>query len=485
MTAALTTRHSDAVRQAVRSARENPLEYLRHTVPQRGWLMHPKGRACWVDGNRLGKSWAQAADIALFATGRHPLQTHPPPVEVCVASESWAQFVPLQKRLWDILPKDEIDPKLYWAPGQGIKGYKEPVIPIVAGRGKGSVITLMTYKQGALRLAGFNFHRAYTDEPPPESFIGELLPRLAQRSGFLRMTFTPTPESPPMDWLRDKIEAAEAGKPGGIHRYNCGLKPENVEVHGGIVPLPYMTPEQVQAFIDDCLPLEREMRVNGAWEPLSADRMLTNYNAACEKWSEPQGQLWVGLDHGAAAGKQAVALLVIDNPRNLAPRIWVLDCHVAEGRTTPEDDARTILEMLARNGCKYDDVDGWVGDRSVGRARWDVDKSNKELREFLAHELRRPVRQTKFIETPKKWSGSVLYGFRLINAVMARRDSDGGSNFRIHPRCRELVDAIKTFNGDSRHPGKDVLDAVRYPIEAAVRRAGSSWMAGGVVAAYS
>lgn len=482
---ALTTRHADAIRDAVRAPRSNPLEYLRFTRAQWKWINCEHTRAAWVDGNRMGKSWGQAGDIALFATNRHPRQTHRGALNICVASESWAQFVPLQKRLWEILPKDEIDPKLYWAPGQGIKGYKEPVIPIIAGPGKGTVITLLTYQQGALRLAGANFHRAYTDEPPPESFMGELLPRLAQKSGHLRITFTPTPESPPMDWLRDKIDRAEKGLPGGIHRYNFGLKPENVEVIGGLVPLPYMTPEQIQSFIDDCLPMEREMRVNGAWEPISSDRVLINYSPRCEQWTTPQGQLWVGVDHGTAAGKQAFALLVIDNPHNLTPRVWVLDVENPEGSQTPEEDARTILDMLTRNGCRYDDVDGWVGDRSVGKERWDADKSNKDLRMFLAAELKRPVRQTKYIETPKKWSGSVRYGLRLMNAIMRREDKDGGSHFRVHPRCKTLITAIKTFNGDSRHPGKDVLDAVRYPIEAAVRQAGTAWMAGGVNATYS
>lgn len=471
---------ASAIRLARRASarkRRNPLDEVRLTRPQREWFLCPHSRAVWRDGNRMGKSWAQAYDIVMFARNQHPLQTHRGPVRIVVASESWAQFDPLMRRLWELLPKDEIDPKLYYAPGQGIKGYKEPVVPFVAGPGAGTVITFCTYKQGSVRLAGGNFHRGYCDEPPPEPFVGELLPRLAQQGGHLRMTFTPTPECPPLEYLREKVEMFKAGKPGGFAEYNFGLKYENVLVDGGPVAIPYISRAQIEQFIADCLPIERDMRVNGAWDPLVADRWLTNYSPACHQWTPPPrgARVAIGIDHGSAAGKQAAILVAVQQDDKLAPRVWIMDERHSTGFTTPEQDAKAILEMLRENGLTYDDLDVIVGDRPTGRNRFSVMKSNRDLSRYLAQQLKRKPREMMWIETPRKFSGSVSHGFRLMNATMGRTTEDGASHFLIHPRCNRLTDAVKGFKGDRRDPHKDILDAARYGIERLVDTS-TGWM---------
>jgi len=452
-------------RRASQRLRRDPMLDLRLTRPQRQWVETTHPRAVWRDGNRLGKSWAQAADIVLFARGMHPNQTHRGALRIVVASESWAQFVPLQRRLWDLLPRAEIHPKLYFSPGQGIKGFKEPVIPFVSGPAAGTEIILCTYQQGAVRLAGGNYHRAYCDEPPPETFVGELLPRLAQQGGHLRMTFTPTPESPPLEWLRDKVDAWKAGKPGGFAEYNHGLTPENVLVHGGPIPVPYMTAAQIEQFAADCLPVERAMRMQGAWDPLSAGRWLTNYGPGCHHYSPPPvgARLALGIDHGAAAGKQAAVLVACTQDGTLAPRVWVMGESLSDGYTTPEQDARAVLAMLADCGVGWDDLDVIVGDRPTGRNRFAVAKSNRDLAQFVAWQLGKKRREV-WIDTPKKWAGSVNHGFRIINAIMGRED-DGRSHFLLAPTCGQLTKAIQSFEGDRRDPHKDILDAARYAIE--------------------
>ena len=71
--------------------------------------------------------------------------------------------------------------------------------------------------------------------------------------------------------------------------------------------------------------------------------------------------------------------------------------------------------------------------------------------------------QTKFIWIPKKFSGSMVYGMRLLNTLMERKD------VVISPRASDFSDACKVFAGDKRDPAKDVIDAVRYSIERAVK----------------
>jgi hypothetical protein len=123
---------------------------------------------------------------------------------------------------------------------------------------------------------------------------------------------------------------------------------------------------------------------------------------------------------------------------------------VADGYTTPEQDADAIAEMLTRWGLKYEDVDEWVGDRSTNANHFEIRKGNA---------------------TPRKWSGSVRHGFRLLNAIMARRDEKHPelSHFVVHPRAQLFATAAQEWSGRKDDAKKDILDAVRYAVERAVR----------------
>ena len=151
--------------------------------------------------------------------------------------------------------------------------------------------------------------------------------------------------------------------------------------------------------------------------------------------------------------------------------------------TTPEEDARRILAMLARHGLRYEDVDEWVGDRAAqGSHRSPIKKSNAELARYLGAALGRDRRELRWIYTPKKSGGSVWRGARIMNAALGRDTPHGHSHFLVHTRARLVQDSFKGFRGKPRDPLKAIFDATRYPIERAVDRRG--WMAGGVVASY-
>ena len=136
---------------------------------------------------------------------------------------------------------------------------------------------------------------------------------------------------------------------------------------------------------------------------------------------------------------------------------------LSDGYTTPEQDAAAVLALLAENGVTWDDLDVIVGDRPTGRNRFAIAKSNRDLAQFIAWQLRKKRREV-WIDTPKKWSGSVNHGFRIMNAIMGRQD-DGIGHFQLSPVCDQLTKAIQSFEGDRRAPEKDILDAARYAIE--------------------
>ena len=437
--------------------RRNPLDHTRYTNLQIRWLSVVQRLALWRGGNQIGKSYAQAADIIHTARGTHPYRATPRlPVRLLVVGESWAQMDPLVEKLWNLLPKDEIEDHLRYEPANGIRGRKNPAITFRPGTpGHGSTIVLATYKQGAKRIAGGSFHGVYLDEPCPESVYGEIMGRLSKWHGYLRLSLTPTPESPPMQYLRDIVDA------GGLHEQRTSVTLDAMTLRGGLIEQPWKTPEQHEEWLSSLIAIERDMREHGGWDPIVADRILSAFDAHHVVTRGPSGEIWtaVGIDHGAKAGRQA-AVLVGCTPDG--ETIWYMDEAVSDGRTSPQDDARGILDMLRRNGVRWQAVDYWVGDRAHSGDIYGNAKSNVELHAALAREL--DITSVELsakgcrLATPQKGRG-IWHGLRVMNGLFAANRS------YVHMRCAELIKAIRTWKGQLQTPEKDRIDAARYAVE--------------------
>jgi phage terminase large subunit-like protein len=363
-------------------------------------------------------------------------------------------------KLYRLAPKDELDPRCGFDPGRGITG-KPPRLVFTAGPGAGSVVSFGTYRQGANRLAGSTLHRIYGDEPMPERYYGEIVPRAFRHRARIRLGFTPTPDMPDVSYLRAKVES------GKIREHNYGLTEANCWPRGA--PTPWTTEAAIQEFEASLLEVEREMRMGRSWVPLITGRWLASFTDANVRTFELRDLagafLTVGVDHGAAAGKQAAVLVALQDRSTPRPRAYIVDEYVVEGITTPENDADAILAMLRRHGLSYDDVDQWVGDKPAGSDRYAIRKSNRDLRRELAAALQRPVAQCHTIITPHKWAGSLTYGMRILDNLARRRTEDGKPHLLVHPRCEVFARACREFDGDPQHPLKDPLDAGRYAVE--------------------
>lgn len=459
----------DAISEDMLAVSDHAIEWARYSDPQRAWLSMPARFALWRGGNSIGKSKAQADDIVMTARLSHPFRPVPrSPVLLLVVGYSWAQMDPLLEKLWDALPKDEIDPKCYYEPANGIRGFKEPVVPFVAGPGKGSQIRFATYEQGAGRIMGIQVHGVYLDEPPPADVYGECVPRLNAHNGFMRITFTPTPESPDLEYMRKLIDA------GRLVELQTSLNREALTIRGGLCDWPRMSHAEVEAQIGQYLEEERAMRRDGAWEPLASGRWVTTFSDAnVRDHDPPEGAfLVVSIDHGANAGKQAAVLSWWMDRETPYPSGGFLDEVVSDGTTSADDDADAILAMLARCGLQYDDVDAWVGDRTTGENRYLISKSNRELAEAMARKLRRKPATMRRIVVPHKQAGSVRMGAALLKGAFKARRADGRPLVFVHPRCVAFAKALRTFKGGKQETVKDVFDAGRYGAEYALRDAG-------------
>lgn len=440
-------------------AEVNPLPYVRLTGPQTAFASTSDRFLLWRGGNQLGKSHSLAFDIVHSARGTHPYRTVPKgPTKWLVLSESWTQMDPLCEKIWAMLPKNEIDPRIRYERGGGFRGFKEPRIVFTSGPGAGSVIVFATYAQGSGRIAGGSFHGAFLDEPCPESVLGEVLPRISRYHGTLRITMTPTPECPPQQYMREYVEK-------GIFReLQTSLNAKNITVLGGLVEAPWKSQAQLEQDLAAYLDVERGMREHGDWDPVVAGRWLSAFSEDLVTRNEPTGRHWVaiGIDHGARAGRQACQLVTCSED---GEEVWFLDEVHSDGTTSTAEDARAILDMLDRHPWigGWTGVDYWMGDRSTGGDFYGNSKSNSDLLAAFAKLLKIPQYDLRAkglrLETPYKRKGSVFRGLRMMNGLFKEKQA------RISPRCKRLLESIKGWDGKVDDDKKDAIDAARYAME--------------------
>jgi phage terminase large subunit-like protein len=460
----------ELLEDAHESALRDPFSMRRYTRPQLEFLATTAAVAIYRTGNQAGKTFALIDDAIGVATGRHMFRPTPaPPVTlmfVSVSDDQMRQPDGLMTKIYSALPRDDVDwDHTGWDPARGFTGRPARIV-----FKNGSVIGFGTFKQDPQRFAGASVYGVYMDEPPPERKFAELRARIFARRGFIRISFTPTPDAPPLAYLRKKVETGE------VTEVHCVTTEENLWPVGALAPM--HTQAEIDEFISAYPEYEQAMRREGAWEPLVTGRVLTNFSDGNvrpfgrSEFAGAEAFLLIGIDHGALAGKQVAVLVVIKGRETSRPRVWIVDEAVADDATTPEDDARHILEMLDRNDLSVAHVDRWTGDRSLETKREYGKKSNEDLRREIALALGRPVEKVPVIETPRKKAGSVNYGIRLINALLGRydekRDGERVPHFSIHPRCTRVIAAYRGWAGDKKDPLKDAFDASRYPIEAAV-----------------
>jgi hypothetical protein len=452
---------AEATRDVLLDSLSCSLFSFRPTAPQRQWLEESSPIALWRDGNQLGKTTGSLVDLVHRCRGTHPWQTvrRPPvyAVVVGVSLEQMGQPGGIMEKLYNLIPTEELDPKTGFEPGRGITG-KPPRLVFRSGPGAGSVIFFGTFKQDPTRYAGSTIHHVLSDEPMPAGTYEELRPRLLKYGGTMRINFTPVPNMPDMQWLRDLIDR------GVIVEHNHGLKPENCLPDGA--PCPYYSRTMLDSFRASLpLPVQR-MRIEGAWDPLVDERWISAFSTETHvRGDEPPAGavVFVGIDHGIVGGKQAAVVGAVVGADSLRPRVWYLAEHVGHAQTSQEEDARAIVSMLHRAGLEVEDVDLWVGDRPAD-ARGLVRKSNSILRRHLAALAGIAYNRFPRITTPRKFDGSVVAGLTMLNSLSAT-DTRGTPHLLVSPRCPELARAFMTFQGHKQDPAKDILDAARYPVE--------------------
>jgi len=439
------------------------LEFMRWTRPQRLWMSETAQLALWLDGNQLGKTTATHGDMLHRCRGTHPYQKTPkPPINAIVLGDNWPQMsMPggFLEKLWDLVPKGEIDSKITFTKGHGFN-QKIPKILFVRGPGAGSAISFGTFVAGPKRIQGATIDIGVSDEPLPPDVYEEFVPRIMQRGGVIRMNFTPRTGMPNMSEMKKRVEA------GIVHLHQYGLMEENCWPEGD--PAPYMSQAAID-FAMGALPATvRRMRQFGDWSPVRTDLKLYNFSREFHVRDErppPGAWLCVCIDHGTGTGRQGGALIAMTDVDTHRPRVWVWDQAYIPIKTSTHRDALVYRDMLERNGVDWRQVDCWVGDRRVMSSKNQVLKGNRELRAALAPLFGVSVDDFAQIEKPSKWAGSPEHWLDQWNSMLGDFDRDSTPHCIIHPRCERVIRFAEEHEGKPADPLKDIGDAVRYGIE--------------------
>lgn len=464
-----------AGRELAKREEARPLDWIRWLPPQDIFLRDSSKLKLYRAGNQsLGKTTAGLTQVIWHCLGSHPhYRVPPPPVEWWIVCESHEQSVAIQKKLWDLLPKSEVDPETEFDEVRGFRGR------LAACKFKnGSIIRIKTNNQGAMKMAGATIHGVMFDEPPLSSrMFEEIRKRVKKKAGWLILTMTPVNRD--CTWIKEMAES------GAIVDHHFPLRAEYLIPVGSDMPLrdiegTVCDEEWIEQLRAETVAHEQPVTVDGEWEMRVTGRVFTEFRSSGPdshvhtNIPKMECRLLFGIDHGSKAtgaigSKEICFLVLVDesgHDHDLPSRVYVLDEFSPPGSSTPEMDAKGVLDMLKRNGLEWSDIDEAKGDR-VHMPGSVSQKSNKDLMKSIA-KLKR-VHRGKLspkIRTvsKRKWRGSgpVETGNKYLHRQMIR---PGG--FGVHPRCKRLVESLDKY--DLRdNEFKDPIDALRYALESYV-----------------
>lgn len=215
--------------------------------------------------------------------------------------------------------------------------------------------------------------------------------------------------------------------------------------------------------------VEADMRMGRSRSPKLTAAYFSAWGPHLIRDEAPPGDLpvGIGIDHGSKPGAQRAVLVAVQGRGPLA-RVWVLDEYQGDGRTESEEDARGIVDMLARHGMELKDVDQWVGDRGHrGDTKGGVKSNQRLIAEFArimgvdvgrrgwTDAIPRPLAAMR---TPRKYNRSVWDGMEILHRLMLGKQP----RMLLSPRCKHLPESFSKWQCSFTDPLKDGLDALRY-----------------------
>jgi hypothetical protein len=448
----------DVADALLEEAAVHPLDQVRWTPPQIAFLRCTAAFFMLRTGNQFGKTWCGAAELIWRCLGAHP---HKPvrqgPIEAWVICKSWSQSIAIQKKIWALLPKDEVVPETMFSDKNGFAGVQKAVV-----FKNGSVIRIKTVGQDTLDLASATIHYVWIDEPlGDDGTFSELQMRLRRTGGDIAITMTPATTGD-LSWLRKLVTD------GQVVDLHFRMEPENFVPEGALVPLKTedgrpMDAAWIESEIAKTLSWQRAVRCHGEWEYATTGAALDAFARAkhvrrivAEGLLPKTVELAAGLDYGEDALRTCGVLLYIDSS-GLYPRVFAMGEYVPQQGTTVEMDADGLLEMLGATGDRWTDLDHvWADKAYEGRT---TRKNARLLTAAVARRLGVTGELRPAIKVAKRGLKKDHFwpSVRWLHECMIRP-----GHFYVDESCAWLIEALEKWDGTDKSRYKDILDALRY-----------------------
>jgi len=319
-------------------------------------------------GNRIGKSFCGAAEIAIHLTGKYPDwwkgKKFARPIRAWVGGVS-------NETTRDVCQKELVgqpdDPS---ARGTGAipledigETTRKPGVPnamnsLVVRHASGgwSRCAFKAYEMGKEKWMGEAVDVVWLDEEPPTPIYTQAITRTADKGGIVLMTFTP-----------------ESGMTETVAQFMNNLKPGQALLQAGWDDAPHMTKDVRAQILEALPPHERKMREQGIPQlgsglvfPVMEDQIVCDpveipdyWPRICGLdfgWNHPTAAVWIAWDRDAdiayvydsyAMRQEAVPMhaSAIKSRGNWIPVIWPMD-----GRQADKGSGKSLTEQYRAEG---------------------------------------------------------------------------------------------------------------------------------------
>jgi len=422
-------------------------------------------------GNQsLGKTTAGIAVMVWRCLGHSPFfPVRPAPCRVLMIASSLVQSLEIQRKIFELLPKDEIDWRLTHYDERVGFGANRPRI-VFKNR---SSIRIATNEQGPKNIAGGTYDYVWIDEVPFPEVLREAEKRLLTTGGPVLMTLTPINNDATYieKMILDGVYAEVHGR----------LTAENLLVERTGLPRVLASGEVCdEAWIEATRRAEpaqwAAITLDGEWRVAGLNAFFSDvFDRAVHVSDRVQldpldGEIrWhLGIDYASAdrPGGMVATLVQVQSVRGepgQPDRQWVVveDCACLPGTATVSMLVEETLAMLVRAGLTWRSLHTVYGDNPV-RGRFEY-KGNVDFTKHLALRLRQSQSslQPRILNAKEGQasSGSRSAGARYLYELVASK------RLIVRSKAAPQIEMFEEWIFKRDHYATDRNDSLRYALK--------------------
>lgn len=454
---------ANALSALVAHLNANPLDGIAWLPGQMQWLSDDGAQpVLYRAGVRSGKSLAACAEVIWRCLGSHPFKEIPPaPVRIAfITTSKGAQGVQIQRLFWEMVCKEDLVDEIEFSERTGFRGH----VPVVQFK-NGSSVTWYSNSAGPRALQGSEYSYIQIDEPCSRELFDEANNRVRNTGGKVGITMTPL--HLPVPWLKDLCEK------GLVTDVHTPLTPE-----GQISPmtgLPRTTKTGVpwdQKFISHLratvIGPDAAPTLDGEWESRSEGQFFSCFDKlvhVSDTYPTREMDFHIGFDYAASDRDMGMCAVLTGSYKETTngetyTHFYILAEVGLPGTSSMDHFAAGILEMLARFGLDWHDLDSAYGDIPA-KSRHQI-ASNVELARAVGRQIGVRTIRPKILNV-KEGASAGGATRRTVDIRTRWMFQEVATNrVSIHESCTAVIAGMEGWDYSSKSEHKDILDALHY-----------------------